>query len=468
MAGLGSRLIYGAGAGAFGIKDNGLNYLLLLYYNQVLGLPAQWVGAALMIALVIDGFVDPMIGYASDRTRSRIGRRHPWMYAAAIPAALAFFALWNPPALHDAGLFAWLMVTLVLLRMLMAAYEIPSTSMAAELTGDYDLRTRYVAWRFFFGWAAGIAAGFIAFALFLQPAAGVEVGVLNGEGYRRYGAAAAVAMLAFMLVSALGTQRAMAGIQPLPAPPGRSFRQRWGEIRESFDNPAFLAVLFSGVFSQMANGLGTSLNIYLNSFLWGLTSTQMSFLVLSSFVGSTLALPLSGILSARTDKRFGALALFGAAIAVIPMPYLGRLLGLMPDNGTPALLTTLLLFTALTVMLIVAAAILGTSMLTDSIDVNTAATGRRAEGLYFSANLFVQKCVTGLGVFMSGMLLAAVGFPEGAKPGEVPTATVHALVYGFLGLTVVMLLASIWCLSRYRLTRESHAALRARIAAREG
>ena len=95
--GLPTRFFYGFGSVAFGVKDNGFSYFLQFFYTQVVGLPAATVGLAIMFALVIDAFIDPMIGQLSDNTRSRWGRRHPFMYASAIPVAASYLLLWNPP-----------------------------------------------------------------------------------------------------------------------------------------------------------------------------------------------------------------------------------------------------------------------------------------------------------------------------------------------------------------------------------
>src|SRR6476659_1021402 len=92
-----TRLAYGFGNGAIGVKDNGFSYFLLMFYSQVIGLDARLVGVALTVALVVDAFVDPMVGYWSDNLRSRWGRRHPFMYASAVPLAGLYFMMWNPP-----------------------------------------------------------------------------------------------------------------------------------------------------------------------------------------------------------------------------------------------------------------------------------------------------------------------------------------------------------------------------------
>ena len=92
-----TKLAYGFGAIAYGVKNNGFDFFLLLFYSQILGVDAELVGLALLIALVFDAFSDPFVGYLSDNTRSRWGRRHPWMYFSAIPVSVAYFFLWSPP-----------------------------------------------------------------------------------------------------------------------------------------------------------------------------------------------------------------------------------------------------------------------------------------------------------------------------------------------------------------------------------
>ena len=94
---LGDKLLYGVGATASGVKARGLSAFLMLFYNQVMGLPAAWVGGAIMVALIFDAVVDPLVGQFSDHLRSPWGRRHPFMYASAVPLALALFLLWSPP-----------------------------------------------------------------------------------------------------------------------------------------------------------------------------------------------------------------------------------------------------------------------------------------------------------------------------------------------------------------------------------
>ena len=148
-----TEVFYGFGSVAYGVKDNGFSFFLLLYYNQVLGLPEAWVGLG-MIALVLDAVSDPIVGYASDNTHSRWGRRHPFMYAAAVPVAVSYYFLWTPPAgLSGGALFAYFLALAILIRTLITFYEIPSSALVAELTDHYDQRTSMLSYRYFFGGA---------------------------------------------------------------------------------------------------------------------------------------------------------------------------------------------------------------------------------------------------------------------------------------------------------------------------
>ncbi|NRD89534.1 hypothetical protein C8024_08880 [Sphingopyxis sp. BSNA05] len=152
-----TRLLYGSGTIAFGVKDQGFNALLMLFYNQVIGLPAAWVGSAIMIAMIADALFDPLLGQYSDNFRSRLGRRHPFMYAAALPIGIFYLLLWSPPDASNIVQFAWLVMTAIFVRFSISLYEIPSTALLAEFTSDYDERTKLVAARFFFGVCGALA-----------------------------------------------------------------------------------------------------------------------------------------------------------------------------------------------------------------------------------------------------------------------------------------------------------------------
>jgi Na+/melibiose symporter-like transporter len=466
---LSTKLYYGFGSVAYGVKDNGFAFFLLLYYNQVLGLPAEWVGTAILLALVFDALSDPIVGYASDNLHSRWGRRHPFMYAAAAPVGLSFYLLWNPPAhLEGAALLAYLVGVAIAVRTCITFYEIPSSSLVAELTDDYDERTSMLGLRYFFGWWGGLGMAIVAYFFLLRPTPEHPVGQLNPAGWRSYGLIASLVMTAAILVSAAGTHR---HIPYLKQPPekrpfrlGRTLR----ELAETLSNRSFLVLFASALFGAMAAGLSTSLNIYFNTFFWELSPDQIGILTLGPFASATLALLAAPRLSRRVGKKRAALLIYGLAIALAPVAIVGRLLGWMPPNGSPLLLPTLFVFSVIEVGLIVTASILMSSMVADTVEDSELRTGRRSEGVFFAARSFIQKAVHGIGVLTATLVLAAIGFPRGARPGEVDPAVVTQLGLVFAPLLVVVYLISLLFVGAYRISRESHRANLARLAEGRG
>lgn len=455
-----TKLFYGFGSVAFGVKDNGFGFLLLLYYNQVLGLPERWVGLGIMIALLVDAFLDPIVGYLSDHLHSRWGRRHPFMYASALPVAVSYYLLWTPPAgLSHAELFSYFLVVAILVRIFITFYEIPSSSLAAELTDQYDQRTSILSYRYFFGWWGGLTMAVLAFAVFLQPNAAHPVGVLNPDGYRFYGLAASVLMAVAILVSTLGTHEHIPNLRQPPPKRALGLTGILREVRESLSNRSFLALFGAGFFSAMAAGLTAALNVYFNTFFWELTSSQISLLVLSNFPSAATALAIAPGLSIRFGgKKPAAIRTAVAAGVLGPAGIVLRLLGLFPSNHSPWLLPILLVGTSIVVTLIILSAILVASMIADVVEDSEVTTGRRSEGLFFAANSFIQKAVSGFGIFASTVLLSLIGFPQGAKPGEVDPTVVRNLGLAFIPALVVLYAGTLAFLSAYRISRATHEA----------
>jgi GPH family glycoside/pentoside/hexuronide:cation symporter len=205
--GLSTRISYGFGAVAFGIKENGFGYFLLLFYSTVVGLDAGLVGLAIFIALLFDAVGDPVVGYLSDNWHSKWGRRHPFMYASAIPVSLTYYLLWNPPAWSQTALFWYLLVLAVLIRNFITLYETPSSAMMPELSRDYDERTRLQSWRLFFGWVGGNVMTVLMFGVLLVATKQYPVGTLNRDGYATYGIVSSVLIFVAIMVSALGAWR---------------------------------------------------------------------------------------------------------------------------------------------------------------------------------------------------------------------------------------------------------------------
>ena len=143
-------------------------------------------------------------------------------------------------------------------------------------------------------------------------------------------------------------------------------------------------------------------------------------------------------------------------LVLAPSPIVLRLCGWFVSNSSPLLMPILLLLTLLLGTMTVVSGALTTSMLADSVEENEIRTSQRTEGLYFAAAFFVQKCVSGLGIFAAGLVLAWIKFPENARPGMVAPQVLRNLALTYVPLIVVLLGASIFCITFYRIGRATH------------
>lgn len=453
--GLSTKLFYGFGTVAFGVKDQGFSSLLLIFYNQVIGLPAATVGLAIMVALAVDSILDPIMGQVSDNWRSRWGRRHPFMYAAAIPVALSYVLLWTPPDLSPGLMFAYLVVVAVVIRSFITMYEIPSSALAPELTQDYHERTQVFAFRQFFGWLGGVGMTVLALQVFLRPDAEHPVGQLNRAGYHAYALAAAAVMLVAILVSALGTHR---HIPRLRVPPVRkvSLPQVFREMAATLAHGSFLMLLIAALFNAMAQGLVLSLVLYMGTYLWELSSGQIALLAASNFLSALIALFLAPAISKGFGKRDAARLMKALSILFAVTPIVLRLLGVFPENGDPLLMPILLIATTISTATTIVTSILISSMMADVVEDSELRTGRRSEGLFFAMNAFVSKVVSGVGIFISSAILALIAFPQNAQPGAVAPEVIERLGLAYVLMVVALYGGAILAISLYRITRADH------------
>ena len=119
----------------------------LIFYNQVMGLPLALCGTAFLIGSMVDAISDPLVGAFSDSIRTRFGRRHPLMFCSAFPIGIFFYYLYQPPSgLEENQLFYWYVAMYVGLNLSKTFYGVPHSALGAELSRDYNERTKLFGW----------------------------------------------------------------------------------------------------------------------------------------------------------------------------------------------------------------------------------------------------------------------------------------------------------------------------------
>lgn len=464
---MGTKLGYGVGSVgeiAIYIAFNTWNFL---FYNQVLGLSGTLAGLAVTISLVIDAVSDPIVGSLSDRMRSKLGRRHPFLYAAPIPLALTFFLLYSPPSgLVGLPLFLWFTVFATLHRQAMTLYSVPHLALGAELSTDYHERSVVMSYGTLFGVFGGASVFFFGWTWFSKIPGGSTVrdgypGLALGVGL--------VSALAIFLSAYLTRDQIPRLTQHLPP---QTVSQRVGlgellrEIKGCMSNRNYRMLLIGLVALSASTGTRETVSSYANLFFWALPEKQIRVFGLVTPPAYFVAFFATVWLHRRIDKRNTivlAVSLLGVSMLT---PITLRLLGVAPANGSPALLPFLLVFVFGFYLALAMLMISALSALADIADEHELNTGRRQEGVFYAARTFFLKMSSGLGHVVAGAALDLIQFPTGAKPGEVAADVVFKL--GLLDgpIAAVPAFISIWFYAAYRIDRAKHVEIQRKLQER--
>lgn len=460
------KLGYGTGAKADGIVNAGFGFFLLFYLTAVCGMSGTMAGSAKMVALLVDAVLDPAIGLASDRARSRLGRRLPFMIGALIPFVLAFGLLFSIPAsLAGLELFVYVTVCLIVLRLSLSCFVLPFTAVGAEATDDYRERANVVSYRLTFQ-SAGVLVGVVlGLGIFM---AGPN-GLLQRENYVPYGWSSAAAMLVAGIIAIAAVSTVLARLHG-PAPGKTAFFSGFlRELAELSRNRSFLLLFGTVLIYFLAYATWTSLTLHAARYFWNLDAFAIQIVVLSSTLGPLIGAPLSAYALRHIEKRSLAIGAF-LAIALLQMwPQLLHIYGPFTIDADAA-----------TIMLAINGLLVGTaimvggvgfqSMLADTADEHELLFGVRREGLFFSGLTLAYKGSAALGGLIAGIALDLIQFPAdiASRGANAEIADAVLVRLGLISGPLPALFAATapLFLLGYQLTRQRHAQIVADLAQR--
>lgn len=416
-----------------------MDFFLLFYYTDVAGInPAIASSALLLGKLTWDAINDPLFGYLSDRTRSRLGRRRIWMLIAAVPLAIATWVQFSlPQGLTGPAAFVVVLLTFWFKDTFVTMAIVPYNALGPELTRDYIERSGLALYR-----SGAAVVGYVLGAAGLTAL----VGVLRGVGFSLPGGWSAAGglygllMLATLLITALSVKEPpeLAG-QPSKTPALRG-------ILICFKNRPFVLLLTVFMLSNFAFTAQAALFPYLIQYQLAMAS-QISSLLLTSLATTAIFLIPAKLLADRIDKGPAyALGLSIAAVTFI-LAYL-----LLPNEPTP--------------LVYVVAVLLGLgfsfhwvipyAMMPDVTEYDQRMTGERREGAYFGLSNFMTKFAIALGIAVPGWALDWFGY----VPNAVQTSSaLFGIRFFYAIVPALFMLACVPILIRYPITRQSHAAL---------
>ncbi len=411
-----------------------VQFYFLNFATDVLLLAPLSVGLLFAAGRVWDAISDPIVGTLSDRTRTRLGRRRPWMLAGIPLLMLSFVMIWSPPEMGPFGMYAWVTVALFSFYTAYTMYSVPHAALGAELTTDYHDRNRV------FG------ANSAAFTFGMLLSFGGMQYVMNAEDSRlaaSHLSIAVAAVLPFILLVPPLRLREKMEYQ------GRGATSSLAAMRDVLANP-HARLLLTVQFCQLAgSGVLGLMAPYLMRYV--VKRPDLVGVMPGIFVVFTiLSIPIWLRITRRVGKKNAWLAgLFGSGLSF------GSIL--MVGEGDLLLLGVLLgsagFFVGCGMMV-------GNSILADVIDWDELRTGERKEGAYSAAWGFAIKSATAIVIVLVSIALQFSDFKANEEQTE-GTLWMLRLLNG--GLPLVMYSVAGLLFMRFSLNETEHAEVRAKL-----
>jgi Na+/melibiose symporter-like transporter len=450
-----TKLYQGIGALPGSHKDFAFNTFLLLYYSQILGVPASFTSVVLAIALVVDAVTDPMVGAYSDNFRSRLGRRHPFMYAAALPLGVCMYLLFSPPDNpSETVLLVWLLAFTLLVRLAFTFFVVPWNAVAAEFSSDYVERTSIITYRYLVGWIGGTIFTFSVYSLVFSPTAEYPAGQLNPDNYPTFAIVVAGFITLWALLTTHLTKREVPYLlQPVKPTPKFELKKIAAQVLLALRSSNFRLLFICTLLFAGIAGVGQVFDIYMNTYYWEFKPADLRWYGLT-ILGAMIAFATVPVYQRKFEKQDILVVAIGVACILPIIKVTFRFLDIWPDNGDPLLLVLFIILAIFVVYALTTAGIMFGSMIADLVDEQEFTVHRRQEGVYSSAIGFSAKATSSLGLIVGGLLLdAVISFPRGTAVGEVADPTLFRLALTDGIVVPMFFLIPILMLRGYSLTR---------------
>jgi GPH family glycoside/pentoside/hexuronide:cation symporter len=417
-----------------------VNIYLMAFSTDVLLVPASAMGLIFGLSRIWDAVTDPLAGYLSDRTSSRLGRRRPWLLASIIPIGAAYAMIWTPPSgLEGEALIGWMAVGVFLFYTAMTVVIVPHTSLGAELTDSYHERTRLFGARHI-TWNLGSLFAIAAMYLLLTT------------DDPRTSAAALVGVS--VTVTAVLLAWAVAGVRERPEFQGKGESNPYRAFADVFRNPHARLLLAVFLIESLGGATIGILTPYVAKYIVG-TPEKTPLYILMYMIPSMLSVPLWVAMSHRFGKKsLWILAMVITAVGFGSMIFVGE--------GDVLLISALAIFLGLGNG---CGSVVSPSIQADVIDYDEYRSRQRKEGAYFAAWNFVFKTSSGLTLMLTGVVLDAAGFVPNQEQAEGTKFALRAL-YALFPMACYLVGALIF--SRFSLDEAEHRRIRAELDARNG
>lgn len=449
-----TKLAFGFGGFLDNIGQHGLNALAYPVLNVALGINPALIGVAMTVFRLWDAFTDPAMGAISDATRSRWGRRRPWMFVGAILTGALFPLLWwASPSWGTPQQLAYFIGIGILYFTAFTMYSVPYHALAFEMTPDYHEKTNVMAYRTTINGIAAIATGWL-YALTQLPVFGGD----TVTGARYSGIAVGLFIAVCGLVPALMVkERYFAKVSH--ERPVRFFES----LKLTLRNVPFRMVAFMGTIILGGDGITKSIGLYLNIYYVHLGETAPAS-VITGAMGTVFAI-LSIVLipaMAWLSRRIGKHETVTLCLGLCTLSSVANWFCI-----TPAYPWLQLLPVVFSVPGIMGFWLMFSSMTADVCDDDELKTGSRREGMFSAVYAWVAKVAISLALGLGGVVISLTGFHQ-SLGGDQPASAMLALRIIYTVVPVLCYGVAFVALRRYPLNHEVMARTRAALEERRG
>lgn len=438
-----TKLLYGAGDTGFSLTSTIIGAYFGIFLIDVIGLTPGMAAIAVLVGRVWDWINDPLIGHISDRTRSRWGRRRPFLLMGFIPYGLAFAMLWwTPPWTAPTALVAYYAAAYVLYEAAATFVYMPYFALTPELTLDYDERTSLTSYRMFFS----ILAGLLAFTVPLMIVGSFRPE--NGGKVWLMGAVFAVASALPLLITFFGT-RERPEFQRQEQP------RILQSVKAALANRPFLFAAGIFLLTWTTVDILNALLLFLLRY-WLDIEAQSDIVLATIFVVAIFSLPVWSYASRRWNKRrtYVAGISFFAAVQIV-------LVLIQPGTALWLILT----LAGLAGIGVGAAHVIPWAMIPDAIEWGELSTGERHEGMFYSLITLTKKIAASIAIpLVLGMLEWTGYLPNAAQQ---PASALLGIRLMTGPLPAVLLCGGIVFALVYPINREEHHAVREELQRRQ-
>lgn len=447
---------YGTGNFGYGFVTQMFSSYFVFYATAILLLPGSLIGIIVSLSIVWDAISDPLMGYISDNTRSKIGKRHIYILSGTLLISITNLFLWHVSI--DISLwikFFWILLSVFMIKTFVTVFITPYAALGAEMSSDYNERSKIQAVKTIFFLSALMIVTAVCMFIFFKPTPAYELGQFNPQAYKNIAYTSSLVMLITGFITYISTLK----YKSVKIETGHrlTIYELKDQVSYSLRCKDFRQVFLGYLFTNTASAIIGVIGLHTFTFTFAMNSYKIGIVLGIQFFVCIISQPIWVKIARKIDKKaavkrgllisiFGCMMLFGLVVfrqvVIVHYEYMIAY-AVVIGFGTSGLFS------------------LPLSMVADTVDRQELETGERTEGIYFGMLNFGYKISQSIAILLLGFILDMIQFNPDMTIHNDFTATSLGIVLS-LGSLLSFIMAN-YAYSSYSLDEKKVEAIQAAI-----